>query len=429
MASRGTLLASMLAGAHPLSHPQGADCEYAPRIRPGREYPARPDPPAAEWKLPSLPPKPGLSQKERIGKLLTYRVIIGCRPMRVAPRSLPRAASPMIPAYPGDVPVLFPLPPWSPHMKFKPLLGTDMSGKLGGIVASHNTYGAYFRRLVKPVNRKTLAMQAQRSALAYVSQLWRTLGATLLALWSAAAVTKTSRKGDRVTLTGQAAFMFVNLLRRRIGLAQLSSPPSSTPGAALTPPTVAFASSTTLTVTFTAADEWNAAQGGVIISAALLTSSGKTYANPNLAVDSLIFPAAAANTVTLPFAVPIGARVRLSFHATGPDGRQSTYVTVDATNPSFAPPAPLSRTVISVTAIGTTHALWLFDGPVTVTPGAETAFEISATPSLSVAQGGPNGVDALYTGISSGGTDPYLLSSQPTTVTETILVPQSGSTV
>ena len=311
-------------------------------------------------------------------------------------------------------------------MKFKPLLGTDLSGHVGGLVASHNTYGTYFRRLVKPVNSKTPAQQAQRSALAAISQAWRGLGALLIGAWNAATVTKTSRKGDKVSLTGQAAFMYVNVLRRRTGLAVLTSPPSAVAGAAMTPPTVAFTSASTVTVTFNATDEWNASGGAVILSGGPLNSAGKTYLQPARAVTTIAFPAASPQTVTLPFAVAIGARVRIEFHATGPDGRQSTYVSVDATNPSYPSPAPTPRNVLEVTALTTTTALWRFDNTITASGGADANLQVGGNGALFVNQAGPMSAIASYTsGVTSGAA--WSVTAQPTSITEPVLNPSTGT--
>jgi hypothetical protein len=248
-------------------------------------------------------------------------------------------------------------------MKFKPILGSDLSGHIGGVVASHNTYGPYFRQRVRPVNKRTPAMQAQRAAIAQVSQIWRSLDPSVQSAWTAATVTKTSRKGDRVALTGSAAWMYVNVLRQRIGLPLIYSPPSDPTPSPFTAETFAMSGYNTFAISF-AADPWNSTGGGIIMSAALLTSNGKSFASPSNAVKTLLGPQTNPVSVTLPFAVPIGARVRVQFHATGPDGRQSTYVSADAENPSYPPPVPAGVGVISVTAVSSTQAVWHLDQPI-----------------------------------------------------------------
>jgi hypothetical protein len=253
------------------------------------------------------------------------------------------------------------------------------------------------------------------------------LDPSVQATWTAASVVKTSKKGDRVTLSGQAAYVFVNTLRTRAGLSEITVPPSSGPGSlivvpSMTPPTVTFASATTISITF-AADGWNAADGAVIISGGLLTSNGQAFKSAALAVDILTNPGTSPVTVTLPFAVPIGARVRLQFHATAPDGSQSQYVTVDAQNPSFAPPLP-QLYVLSVTRVGPTQADWEFSGPVTVASAPDAYLLINGAGATTVAQTYPNTARATYAADPAGGT--WLIPLQPASITQTVAVPQTG---
>ena len=312
-------------------------------------------------------------------------------------------------------------------MKFKPLLATDLSGHLGGIVASHNTYGPYFRQRVAPVNQKTIAQLDQRSALAYVAQTWRSLDPSVQSAWKAAAITKTSRSGDRTILTGQAAWMYVNTIRRRIGLSIITSPPAGTPGAAMSDVVINFTDASTMTLEFNGSDEWNGADGGVIVSAGLIVSPGVTFKNANLAAGYFPFPGATPQTLHLPFAVPIGGTVALIYHATGPDGRQSLYKPDRLTNPSFPPPPPALRHVLEVTLVGTKKYLWRFDGPVTCTPGADTHLVIAGDSTGTAAQAGPNNVEVTY-GTANTTPAAWSIAIQPTTIAEAVLLPQAGTT-
>jgi hypothetical protein len=255
-------------------------------------------------------------------------------------------------------------------MKFKPILGSDLSGHVGGVVASHNTYGPYFRQRVKPVNKKTTAQQAQRSSIAAVAQTWRSLDPTVQAAWLAASIVKTSKKGDKVTLTGAAAFQFVNTLRVRLGLGLVTNPPTSTIVPTLTPPSISMTGAYTLSIAWPG-DTWDLIGGGVIMSAALLTSAGRSFSTPSLAVGGFPGPVASPQTVNLPFSVPIGGRARVLLHATAPDGRQTTYVSVDVANPSFAPPTPGLVSVLSVKSLAGSQALWEFSGPVSLATPAK----------------------------------------------------------
>jgi hypothetical protein len=298
-------------------------------------------------------------------------------------------------------------------VKFKPLLGSDLSGHLGGIVASHNTYGPYLRQRVRPVNAKSTAQQAQRAAVALIAKLWSQLDPTVRSAWIAASVVKTSRKGDKVTLTGQAAWMYVNILRQRAGLALVTAPPSGSSTITLTAPVVTLTSATAANIQF-AGDSWNAPQGAVAISGGLLTSSGKSYLVPPRAVEIHANPGTVPYSVMLPFAVPINARVRLQFHATDPDGYQTTYKTVDALNPSFQPPILPPANVLRVTAeaTGSNAALWEFDRP--VAPATIAHLVIGTHGLISAANISANIIQAIYGNQPTPG-DAWTISADATT--------------
>jgi hypothetical protein len=214
-------------------------------------------------------------------------------------------------------------------MKYNPLIGSDLAGHLGGIVASHNTYGIYLKRRAHPANPKTPAQIAQRTALQIVSQSWRTITSAQRLTWSTVAISKKSRKGFVVILTGQGAFMYLNLLRERIGLTLLELPPESVDPCTFTLPAVTLTAPSTLSVTYEGSDEWNASGGGVILSAGGPLSPGVSYWQRFRAVGTTPGIAASPVAYTLPFAVVATDRVRLRFHATDPTGRQSVPADLD----------------------------------------------------------------------------------------------------
>ena len=61
-------------------------------------------------------------------------------------------------------------------MKFKSPLMSTASGKLAGIVASHNRYGSYFRKLSVPVNPQSAGQVRVRQALESLTNMWHGLG-------------------------------------------------------------------------------------------------------------------------------------------------------------------------------------------------------------------------------------------------------------
>lgn len=90
-------------------------------------------------------------------------------------------------------------------MLFKPIIGTDLSGKVGGIVASHNAGGAYFRAATIPTNPNTTFQQAVRNAVSQLSSMWQTtLTQAQRNEWEvyAANVKITNRIGEKINVSG-----------------------------------------------------------------------------------------------------------------------------------------------------------------------------------------------------------------------------------
>lgn len=73
-------------------------------------------------------------------------------------------------------------------MKIIPFLG-DLSGKLGGIVASRNRGGAYLKSFVKPTNPNSIAQQRARSSFGTAANSYHALSAPLKAAWQNFAAT------------------------------------------------------------------------------------------------------------------------------------------------------------------------------------------------------------------------------------------------
>ena len=313
-------------------------------------------------------------------------------------------------------------------MKFKPLLGSDLSGHIGGIVASHNTYGPYFRQRVRPVNAKTTAQRAQRSAVAKASQQWRGLDPSVHSAWNAAHVVKTSRKGDKVTLTGQAAWMFVNTIRARAGLYPINAPPTSPNVPILSAPSMTFTAADAVDMDVQLAEPWNASDGWLVVSGSLSCSPGIAYRPADRAIAIILGPKISTPiAVPLPFAVPIGGKLRVTLHSGIPDGRQSPYVDAQEVNLIYDPAPPAILHCLEVTLVGTKKYLWRFDGPITVAPGSEPNLIIDSDTSAVVVQAGTDSLLATYT-TSAGTHKVWSIPAQPSTISEPIAFPEAGVT-
>jgi hypothetical protein len=104
----------------------------------------------------------------------------------------------------------------------------DARGKLGGIVYSRNTGGAYARQKVSPVQPRTEAQLNQRSRLSETSKLWDTLTQSQREAWKSFSLGFKKRDvfGLAKQRTGQQMFMFCNLALISSGFSAILNPPT-----------------------------------------------------------------------------------------------------------------------------------------------------------------------------------------------------------
>ena len=105
-------------------------------------------------------------------------------------------------------------------MKYIGLLSSAASGKLGGIVASHNRGGTYFRHHAVPVQPRTPAQTLVRNQLQGFSSAFKSLTQAQIAGWNALALTVTlkSKLGTTYNPTGQQLFVSCNKHRAAINI-------------------------------------------------------------------------------------------------------------------------------------------------------------------------------------------------------------------
>ena len=106
-------------------------------------------------------------------------------------------------------------------MKYIGLLSSAASGKMGGIVASHNRNGSYLRRHVIPVQPRTPAQRAVRDQFSGLSTAFRNLGSSTIAGWNALAKTVTlkSKLGTTYNPTGLQLYVSCGRNLAQIGVA------------------------------------------------------------------------------------------------------------------------------------------------------------------------------------------------------------------
>lgn len=106
--------------------------------------------------------------------------------------------------------------------------GGAASGKVGAMVASHNTGGQYVRARTTPTNPNTVFQQAVRNAVRAITSNWNNLSDAQREAWGvyAANTTFRNRIGDTIKLSGIANYVRSNTPRFQAGLAVIDDAPT-----------------------------------------------------------------------------------------------------------------------------------------------------------------------------------------------------------
>ncbi len=170
-------------------------------------------------------------------------------------------------------------------MLFRGALGGGAaSGKLGALVASHNSGGQYLRSRVTPTNTNTLFQQEVRNAIRTLSPQYATSLTDAERLgWEVYAenVTRRNRLGDSIKISGISTFVAFNTPRIQNGQTIITAAPTTFDlGDAGTPGTITVgANSSNGTLTYSATDDW--VTGGSLNSLYLYASrpqnNGKSF--------------------------------------------------------------------------------------------------------------------------------------------------------
>lgn len=116
-------------------------------------------------------------------------------------------------------------------MKYTPgLLVGQLSGSAGSTVASHNRNGQYFRVRTIPVNPDTPRQSVVRTNVQELSQQYRSLTEAQRTAWGSLGdqMTRIDHLGNSYTLSGLQAYMSVNINRRTLSLADVTTAPAMT---------------------------------------------------------------------------------------------------------------------------------------------------------------------------------------------------------
>lgn len=147
-------------------------------------------------------------------------------------------------------------------MLFKPLIGAELSGSLGGIVASHNKGGSYFRVRVVPVNPNTPQQQTVRTATSDLTVRWTDeLTSVQRDAWDTYAenVPLPNRIGASTTISGLSMYVRSNVSRIQAGLPRVDNAPIIFNLGAFTEPVINSITGSTdlMELAFASSDPWD----------------------------------------------------------------------------------------------------------------------------------------------------------------------------
>ncbi len=220
-------------------------------------------------------------------------------------------------------------------MLWKSALATDLSGSIGGLTASRNRGGQYFRARVVPVNPATVFQMAVRGFVAQLTNAW--LGILTLAqrqAWDAYAleIQIPNALGDPRNVSGIAMYVRSNVPRLQAGLARVDDgPPIDGLGLSTNPAFDNFvAAATTFDVTFGTGifdDPWANETGSamLVLASRARNASINFFKGPYrfaglIAGDDTIAPTS-PQTFTSPFPFAVGQRVFIQTRVSRRDGR------------------------------------------------------------------------------------------------------------
>jgi hypothetical protein len=220
-------------------------------------------------------------------------------------------------------------------MKYTPLLGADMSGRLGAIIASKNRYGPYFREGTIPVNPQSDRQTAVRTAFMYFTNRWSAvLTQSNRDDWNnyAANVPIIGTNGKSQKITGFAMYIRCSVAKQMADgtPSDYCSPTLSLPASALGVVCSAVASTQLVSVTFTNTEDWAKEANGFLLVhmglPQLLTRNffKGPYRYMGKVVGS-VTPPTSPQTMTASFHIQVGQKLYFQCRVLRADGRLSNF--------------------------------------------------------------------------------------------------------
>lgn len=216
-------------------------------------------------------------------------------------------------------------------MKVKPILA-DMSGRLQGIVASHNRGGQYFRGRTVPITPPTGPQTAMRVILTSCVSNWtNVLTGVQRDAWNTYAVANPvlDRFGNSINIGGLGWYNRCNTSRLQAGLPAVNSAPIINGPASLTLPTVSDVAGD-FSIAFDDADPWAVADGGALLlyqsrpqSLTRISAAGISLQLVGAILGDTGTPPTSPQVLTPVFPLVTDQRVFLRLVALDSDGRRS----------------------------------------------------------------------------------------------------------
>lgn len=220
-------------------------------------------------------------------------------------------------------------------MKIKSQIITEASGSMGGLTASHNRGGLYFRARTIPTNPNTPQQQVIRSFMAQLASLWvDTLTGPQRTSWDVYAlnVLLPDRLGEPRNVGGLAMYQRSNTPRLQAGLPRVDDGPTIFDLSPYFPVLLPSASVATqeLTIPFSIADAWPSEDDAGMIfwvsrpqNASINYFKGP-YRFADVALGDNAVPRTSPEAVPAPFPFVLGQKLFFRLNVTRADGRLST---------------------------------------------------------------------------------------------------------
>lgn len=219
-------------------------------------------------------------------------------------------------------------------MKYKPLIGDQMSGSVGGVTASHNRGGTYFRQRAIPVNPATPFQLIIRQLMSDLTSRWNNiLTAAQRTAWDlyASLTQLPDVLGEPRNVGGIGMYLRTNIPAGQSALTFIDDAPTIFNLGEFTDPNLASVTApATASVSFTTTDEWVNEDNSRML---IYFSTGRNlstnffkgpYNYAGAIIGNGTTPPTSPASLTLVKPVSAGQRVFMKANVLRADGRRSS---------------------------------------------------------------------------------------------------------